>query len=295
MEKQIFNLLTATGTITNKSENQDAHIELENAIIVADGLGSLSFAGEASQIVVQSIHAELLYNIEKSEKTDFNLIFENAKSKLILQATETGNDANHYGTTVIVALDREKVLEIAYAGNGAIWHIKGNFNEFPSTYLFPWNAINLLNPHSIPQGGKEALYRLISANSSFQEAEPSIITLKKDDFFGDILMICTDGVFSNDQLNMGNNSAGKWIKFEETMNIFFQNIKLFFEEVAEPSRESLSDFITNYLEAIKPIIDDDASVGILITPQVLNYQKNKIIEANNNLSNDEVIENDPAQ
>ena len=295
MENQTFNLLTATGTITNKSENQDAHIELENAIIVADGLGSLSFAGMASQIVVQSINAELLNNFEKSERTDFKQIFENAKSKLISQASETNNDPNHYGTTAIVALDKQEELEIAYAGNGAIWHIKGNFNEFPNTYIFPWNAVNLLNPHSIPQGGKEALYRLISANSSFQEAEPSIIKLKKDNFFGDILMICTDGIFSNDQLNMGSNSAGKWIKFEETMNLFFQKLKLYFEEVTEPNRENLNEFISNYLETIKPIIDDDASIGILITPQVSKYQYNKRIETNNNLSNDEVIENNPAQ
>lgn len=295
MENQTFNLLAATGTITNKSENQDAHIELENSIIVADGLGSLSFAGVASQIVVQSINAELLNNFEKSERNDFKQIFENAKRKLINQATETGNDANHYGTTVIVALDKQEELEIAYAGNGAIWHIKGNFNEFPSTYLFPWNAVNLLNPHSIPQGGKEALYRLVSANSSFQEAEPSIINLRKDNFFGDILMICTDGIFSNDQLNMGSNSAGKWIKLEETMNLFFQKLKIYFEEVTEPNRENLNEFVTNYLEAIKPIIDDDASIGILITPQVLQYQNNKRVENNNNLSNDVVIENNPAQ
>ncbi|VTP92178.1 protein phosphatase 2C domain-containing protein [Sphingobacterium daejeonense] len=295
MENQTFNLLTATGTITNKSENQDAHIELENSIIVADGLGSLSFAGVASQIVVQSINAELLNNFEKSERNGFKQIFENAKRKLINQAAETGNDANHYGTTVIVALDNQEELEIAYAGNGAIWHIKGNFNEFPSTYIFPWNAVNLLNPHSIPQGGKEALYRLVSANSSFQEAEPSIINLRKDNFFGDILMICTDGIFSNDQLNMGSNSAGKWIKLEETMNMFFQKLKIYFEEVTEPNRENLNEFVTNYLEAIKPIIDDDASIGILITPQVLQYQNNKRVENNNNLSNDVVIENNPAQ
>lgn len=127
MENQTFNLLTSTGTITNKSENQDAHIELENAIIVADGLGSLSFAGVASQIVVQSINAELMNSFEQSERADFKQIFENAKSELISQATETGNDANHYGTTVIVALDKQEELEIAYAGNGAIWHIKREF------------------------------------------------------------------------------------------------------------------------------------------------------------------------
>ena len=106
-------------------------------------------------------------------------------------------------------------------------------------------------------------------------------------------MICTDGIFSNDQLNMGSNSAGKWIKFEETMNLFFQKLKIYFEEITEPNRENLNEFIKNYLEAIKPIIDDDASIGVLITPQVLQYQKNKRTETNDNLSNDEVSENNP--
>lgn len=295
MENQTFNLLTATGTITNKSENQDAHIDLENAIIVADGLGSLSFAGEASQIVVQSINADLLNNIQHFETIDFKQLFANAKIKLINQATESGNDVSHYGTTVIVALNNSENIEIAYAGNGAIWHIKGNFDEFSSAYLFPWNAVNLLNPHSVPENGREALYRLISPNASFQEAEPSIIHLQKDNFFGDIIMICTDGIFSNDQLNIGSNSAGKWIKFEETMNLFFQDLKRYFEETTEPNRENLNDLIANYLEAIKPIIDDDASIGILITPQVLQYQQNKRVESKSNLSNDEISENNPAQ
>ena len=65
------------------------------------------------------------------------------------------------------------------------------------------------------------------------------------------------------------------IKFEETMNLFFQKLKLYFEEVTEPNRENLNEFISNYLETIKPIIDDDASIGILITPQVSKYQYNK--------------------
>ena len=108
-------------------------------------------------------------------------------------------------------------------------------------------------------------------------------------------MICTDGIFSNDQLNMGSNSAGKWIKFEETMNLFFQKLKIYFEKVTEPNRENLNEFVTNYLEVIKPIIDDDASIGILITPQVLQYQNNTRIENNNNLSNDELIEDNPTQ
>jgi hypothetical protein len=79
------------------------------------------------------------------------------------------------------------------------------------------------------------------------------------------------------------------------MNLFFQKLKLYFEEIIEPNRENLNEFVSNYLEAIKPIIDDDASIGILITPQVLQYQNNKRMENTENLSNDELIENNPAQ
>jgi hypothetical protein len=54
-----------------------------------------------------------------------------------------------FGTTLLVAVDTGDELAAAYAGNGAIWHIRGNLDRFPSPVLR--NAVN-------PLGGREGLY-----------------------------------------------------------------------------------------------------------------------------------------
>lgn len=274
------NSIIATATNTNKSENQDGKRELSStefqAIFIADGLGSYKYAKLSSDRVVDFF----LNAANTAEKiTDLNLtkLFQDAKEKLIEVANETipeeeKKEENLFGTTAISMIELEDKIKIAYVGNGAIWHIRGNFNVFPTSYLFPWNAVNLLNPHTIPEDGKEALYRLISNNNDFKECIPSIIEIEKDNEYGDIFMICTDGVYSEDQLKSGKNDKGIWVKYETSMLKFFEHLNHFFKTNPAYLRESLEQILHQYLEELKPTLDDDATIGILITAKTLNYQ-----------------------
>lgn len=288
MNNEIYDKsVVAVASITNKSENQDSMGEFEGAefksIFIADGLGSYKYSRQASERVIDFFKANSPF-INSDSDNNINPkivdVFKQAKQKLIDFANENlkeeeKDEESLYGTTVISVYETDVKISIAYTGNGAVWHIRGNFNEFPASYHFPWNAINYLNPHTIPEGGKEALYRLISNSPDFSECIPSVIEIGKDKLFGEIIMVCTDGIYSADQLNIGKNEKGVWVKYEKSMLKFFEYLSHFFISNQIYNKESFEQMLNLYLEEIKPMLDDDATIGIIVTKETLNYQ-NKI-------------------
>lgn len=284
MKDELYqNSVIATATITNKSENQDCKGKFEcenfNAMFVADGLGTFKYAKQSSERVIDffKTQASDLKSVGKNPKPNFVEAFKQAKEKLTAFANENineedKNEQNLFGTTAITVFETEEKVSVAYVGNGAIWHIRGNFNDFPDAYLFPWNAVNYLNPHTIPENGKEALYRLISNSADFSECIPTVFEIAKDKSVGDIFMICTDGIYSADQLKAGKNDKGVWVRYEPAMLKFFEYLKHFFKNNQLYNKESIEQTINQYLEELKPTFDDDATIGILITTEVLNYQ-----------------------
>ena len=275
--------LIATATITNKSENQDCKGEVDRndfkALFIADGLGSYKYAKLSSERIIDFFVNEVNKFQGNVNEIKFTEVFKQAKHKLIAYANEVitedekeNNNDNLFGTTLISVIETDDKIKVSYAGNGAIWHIRGNFNEFPSQYLFPWNAVNILNPHTVPENGKEALYRLISNNNDYSECIPSIIELEKDTEYGEIIMICTDGIYSGDQIKAGKNDKGIWVKYEPLMLKFFEYISHFFKNNRLYNKESIEQTLNQYLDEIKPMLDDDATIGILISQKTLNYQ-----------------------
>lgn len=273
--------LIATATITNKSENQDCKGEVENndfkALFIADGLGSYKYAKLSSERIIDFFVNEAKNFQGNLQEIKYSEVYKLAKQKLIAFANEVileeeKQDDYLFGTTLISVIETNDKIKVSYTGNGAIWHIRGNFNEFPSSYLFPWSAVNILNPHTIPENGKEALYRLISNNNDYSECIPSIIELEKDNEYGDIIMICTDGIYSGDQIKAGKNDKGTWVKYEPSMLKFFEYISHFFKNIQLYNKESIEQILNQYLDEIKPMLDDDATIGILISKKTLNYQ-----------------------
>lgn len=265
-----------------KSEMEDAYSvfdfkDLVESIAVADGVGSTKNAKGASSFCMQSLGEYF------SEHPTLNLsskwiedLFKKIQSKWVKQKVEIGN------TTLLTASIAEPFrdkIHIGYVGNGAIFHIRGNFRELKNqnNLVFPWNAINYLNPHTLEnKDGKETLYKYISNNKDTEgKAMPSTIELFQDDNFGDIIILMTDGIFSNDQIAFGNNSSGVWQKVDEKLQKLFELIRDFLEGNIF-SAEILQKKLQTYLEELKnnKKIDDDASIGILITSQAIKYNQN---------------------
>lgn len=291
----------ATATNTSKSENQDSKGEFEgthfNSIFIADGLGSFVYPRIASERVIDFFkgRAKELNEINvKVHNPKFNDLFKLAKEKLIGYANENIKEEdketqNLYGTTAITIFETDDKISVAYAGNGGVWHIRGNFNDFPAAYHYPWNAVNYLNPHTTSEDGKEALYRLISNSSDFTECVPTSIEIEKDKSVGEIIMICTDGIYSADQVKAGKNDKGVWVRFEPSMLKFFDYLKEFFKVNQYYSKELIEQMLNKYLEELKPTLDDDATIGILITKEALNYQNDiNWLKKNENNSGNQV-------
>jgi PPM family protein phosphatase len=274
--------ILATHSITNKTENQDAQGVFEskefNSVYVADGLGSFKYAQAASGTVVDSFHeTDKNHSSARQLNFDFKDIFLKAKQKVIeLSQTEQykneKGEQNLFGTTAIKLCESAHHLSVAYVGNGAIWHFRPNFTEFPPNYYFPWCIINYLNPHTIPENGKEALYRLISEGEDSDESIPSVMEIHKDGFLGDIVVICTDGLHSADQVRMGKNEKGVWTKMNELVCKLYECLAHFFRSSQLYSSETLKQELVLYMEVIKKDIADDVTIGILITAEALNYQ-----------------------
>lgn len=275
----------AAATLTNKEENQDCFSKISNpelqlyGVVVADGIGSFSYAKDAAQEVADFVSCSI-NQLESLNDLNFEVIFSEAKEKLIEFAREKNleTEGNTLGTTLIVAVHyptpnrNYDTIKVAYVGNGAIWHLRGNFNHFNESQLLPWNALNYLNPHSIQEEGKEALYKLISVSDNYEEAVPSVLTFRADKFFGDIIMICTDGVYSYDQIQIGKDNAGRtWISGEKSMSLFFSELSDYFKN----GNSDLEKHLDGYLNKLNSIeeLDDDTTIAVFITDNAIKHQK----------------------
>ena len=118
--------ITATATITNKSENQDCVGEFDgkffNAIFVADGLGSFVHPKLTSEKVTDFFlkHSEKINQLDDTTKfhIDFVELFKEAKQEIInfskefLKENEIKSDSL-LGTTLLAVYETEQKIIIA--------------------------------------------------------------------------------------------------------------------------------------------------------------------------------------
>jgi serine/threonine protein phosphatase PrpC len=269
---------------TNPALNQDAAWSGTGkdykVIAVADGLGSFEHADLAAKYVCEGIEKY----VQTKSASSFNMkeAFAYAQQYLVLQATKylQENDirpvhTDIFGTTLIVAVETAQEFICGYCGNGGVFHIRGNFDHFQASQYLPWNAVNYLNPHTIQNAqGKEALYKLLSLHGTSSEYIPTVLRISKDnDLYGDMLVICTDGIFSNDQIQIGKDSKNNlWIQGEATIAALYEHLKPVPNSEAV-LKEKINQYLT-YLYTHK-LLDDDATIGVCISEAMLQYHQQK--------------------
>lgn len=282
--------MIASASVTpraNPEQNQDAAWHSKgkeySIMAVADGLGSFEYADLAAQYACEGI-AEYMHSIQHKTLRSFDMynVFMHAQQYLIQQAEKYLNynnikpaHNNIFGTTLIVVLETEEEFICGYCGNGGIFHIRGNFDHFQASQYLPWNAVNYLNPHTVQNAqGKESLYKLLSLYGSPAEYLPTIIRISKDNIlYGDMLMICTDGIFSNDQTQIGKDSKNNiWIQGEATIAKLYEFLKPL-PRTEKALQEKIQEYLS-YLNAEK-MLDDDATLGICISQAMYDYHTRK--------------------
>lgn len=278
---------------TNKAKNQDScaqkYIESVDAhiVAVADGVGSHKYAEVGSNFVVSKA-IELLSDllVRNPYNIDFEQLFEDIQRSLNdyikknYASKEELEDGSCFGTTLIVGIDLPNKFIAAYIGNGSIFNISGYFASFPQTIYLPWNSINMLNPHTVEQDGKEALYKIFTWQGNKQDYTPTVFEIiKNKDLPGEIFMITTDGVYSADHSVPGKDAEGSiWIPSSKTMELLYDYLKNYMlNKDIKHDELSLENILNNYLQYLKETKEmfDDTTLGVVITGNCLRYFEEK--------------------
>lgn len=277
--------LLSTHSTTDKDINQDYISSFINqelnfkGIVLGDGIGSHYKPDVGSKFCVLEL-VRLLKNCETINELDFNSLFKKVSNSLVKEfesKIDNIEPKSAYGTTLICILEFEEKFIVAYVGNGSVWHLRGNYPNLISNQRYlPWSAINMLNPHTIEESGKEALYKFFALETLEKQIEPSVITIAKDNFiFGDILIATTDGMYSNDHIQVAKDKeGGLWIQGEKKMEILFNSLKDFSQN-KDLNNDTLDNILTSFTEAIKEqkLLDDDTTFGLVYSEKAIEYQK----------------------
>jgi len=278
--------LISTHSISEKKVNEDFSQDFVNpalkfkGFVLADGIGSHYQPDLGSKFCVKRL-CDILSNIKSISELDFKKIFQRVASSLKQEFlnNEDGleNPKRSYGTTLIACLEFENKYIVAYLGNGSIWHLRGNFNSLINKQRYlPWNALNLLNPHTVDENGKEALYKFIALETEEIQINPSVIQIYKDnEIYGDLLIASTDGLYSSDHIPIAKDrDGGLWVSGEKKMELLFNTLKEFSgnENLSERNfKEILEEYALNIKE--QKLLDDDTTFGIMYSQKAIEYQK----------------------
>ena len=292
--------VAAVASDTLKPKNQDGYCEAyiekycARIIAIADGVGS-SFNAEKGSRLVTSKAVELIKNAIEANGTvhfnsifdkiqiDFDGIFNQIQAELDAQVESEYTDEHQvaelksasYGTTLIIGIDLPDRFIAAYVGNGSIWHVSGLFNTFPSMVCLPWNAINLLTPDTVMNGGKEALYKIFFYKGEKKHHKPTVLQISKlNETPGDIFILTTDGVYSSDHAIAAKDDEGEiWIPSTPQFGLLNDKLKTYVEGNEDINDDTLRQMLVRYLAHLKDakIMDDDTTLAVFISNEAKNH------------------------
>jgi serine/threonine protein phosphatase PrpC len=277
--------VVAAATTSRKPVNQDAcalvcnHSLPAAGVVVADGLGSHFGSELAAAAACAHVSGELARH--DACRIDWPAIFCaacDAIGRAVRHAAAVLPDgtrtANVFGTTLICGLDHSDRLIAAYTGNGAVIHLRGDFNVRPPSVLLPWTALNYLNPHSQPVDGHNMLYKWLAPGASHLQARPTVVEVRKDDdIAGDLLVVCSDGVASQDQIQVGTDEAGRiWSAGGQHLPLLYTHLSEYLDG-PDQSATALHALLDRYLQALHDggLVDDDCTVGVIVTAQAIRF------------------------
>jgi len=279
---------------SNRENNQDAFRQSSisqsniNVMAVADGIGSAYKAEVGSQFVAAKAVELVSQALVSGKEVDYKEVFAETQKLLHQKISEefadelTSLQSNSFGTTLIVAVDQPESFTVAYVGNGCAYHLFGNATKFPADFYIPWNAVNLLNPHTFPDktSKKEALYKFISYEVlTPEQLVPAVFSVKKCNDTGDVFIIGTDGLDSCDHVMFGKANNAVWQASKPNIHLLCKEIQRLTESAAPVDEGHLGQMLDDFMDAMKDAgqMDDDTTIGIVVSAQALRYlNKNKL-------------------
>lgn len=231
------------------------------ALIVCDGIGEFSQSHIVSAKVTD-LMIEKRYN-------DINQLIQDSEIIALKDKIENG------GTTIIFAiLEPNRKVKIQYLGNGGCIKLNGDFNQ-SSQGLLPYKYNHLINPHINDSG---ALTRHLSKESGKQERIISKISSTLNNPNGDILLFFSDGITSLEENVIIKDNEGRFWRHESSsIQIILEKLNVFLmkNNNCADFQDKLIYFNEEVLNELNNanLLEDDASVGIIITEEVLKYYR----------------------
>lgn len=234
------------------------------SLVLCDGIGEFSDSGKVSRVVVDQFIGKHYFKLSE-------LIADNELAKL-----KTNNIIG--GTTFISAINKNNSnkVQLEYLGNGGIIHLHGDFSTNVNSDE-PYRYGEIMIPHISPNG---ALTKHISHNSEKVELASSTMELNLNYISGDIILLFSDGISSlEDKVILKDNENRFWRNENPAIQLILKELDLFLISNNNQAtfQEGIIEFNQVILEKLKNenYLEDDASLGIIITESTLNHYKEK--------------------
>tara|TARA_R100000935_G_scaffold58869_1_gene98823 strand:+ start:5325 stop:6113 length:789 start_codon:yes stop_codon:yes gene_type:complete len=233
-------------------------------LVLCDGIGEFEKSRVISEFTVNQF-------IQKNYR-NLNELIHDIELK---QIRDSGLKA---GTTIIKAIITKKSnkINVEYLGDGGIIHLSGDFDILPNSD-FPYKYNEIMLPHNNSNG---ELSRHLSYKSKKEELRSGEIELKLNHPSGDILLLFTDGISSLEERVILRDDHGRyWRSESEAIQFILKELSEFLENTnPNEFQDSLVQFNQSVLLKLKNnnFLEDDASLGIIISEQALKSSKNRI-------------------
>lgn len=251
-----------------KDQDRSLCVVHENYRLIAlcDGIGEFKDSGRVAELLVDAIGTDLPEN-----RTELEDSIRTAQEGIKLAELQGG-------TTLLCCYQRvmhsSEEVTINHLGNGAVLHLAGDFHERGPSQV-PYRFHHVVLPHVDEQG---VLVRHVSHTSKAPEVAFSDATLRLNAPNGDILLLLTDGVASLEEEMVTGDPTGTLWRLQSTalQQVLEKLHDLLSVDLDQASfAAELTRSAGTILQSLKEseLLEDDASIGIVVTDAVLAYYR----------------------
>ncbi|WKZ67086.1 MAG: protein phosphatase 2C domain-containing protein [Flavobacteriales bacterium] len=233
-------------------------------VALCDGIGEFKDSGRVAELLVEAIRSEM-----PEHRTELDGIVRSAQ-----EGVKAGGLVG--GTTLLCCYQcgrhASDEVTVAHLGNGAIFHLAGDFYERGPSQV-PYRMHHVVLPHVDEQG---VLVRHVSHTSGTPELALSETTLRLNSPHGDILLLVTDGIATLEEEMVTRDPSGTlWRLQASAMQQVLEQLHTFLSGVRAPMtvQTDLGRFVASTLQGLKEsgVLEDDASLGVVVTEAVLSH------------------------
>ena len=261
--------LAAAHIAIKKDQDRSLCVAQEQYRLVAlcDGIGEFKDSGKVADLLIAALDADKPENRNEMEAS-IRTAQEGVKIEGLIGGTtllccyQCGRHANDEVT-------------INHLGNGAVLHLAGDFHERGPSQV-PYRLRHVVLPHVDEHG---VLVRHVSHNSKAPELALSETTLRLNAPNGDILLLLTDGIATlEEEMVVSDPSGTLWRLQPNALQLILERLHAFLANAHDHTamESALAPFAATTLQGLKEggMLEDDASLGIVITDAVLAYYRN---------------------